>query len=131
MLRAMPELNARVPISLYIGLMSGTSMDSIDAALLEIEPNRMTLRAALARDWPPALQQRLRAAAEHPERIGLDELGRLDVAVGQEFAQAAQQLLKTVALPADAIRAIGSHGQTLLHEPRGADPLRCKSAIRM
>jgi anhydro-N-acetylmuramic acid kinase len=121
-------------MSLYIGLMSGTSMDSIDAALLEIEPQRasgqapqdararMQLRVALARDWPQDLQRRLRHAAEHPDQVGLEELGRLDIAVGAYFAQAAQDLLQQAALPVSAIQAIGSHGQTLLHVPRGSEP---------
>ncbi len=107
---------------LYIGLISGTTMDGVDAALLEIARDRMQLRLALARDWPQALQQRLRYAAEHAEQIGLSELGRLDVAVGAQFALAAQELLRAAALQPSAIRAIGSHGQTLLHEPRGSEP---------
>jgi anhydro-N-acetylmuramic acid kinase len=109
-------------MTLYIGLISGTSMDGVDAALLEIAPEGMQLRTALARDWPLSLQRRLRHAAEHSEEIGLGELGRLDVAVGAEFALAVQDLLRAAGVEASAIRAIGSHGQTLLHEPRGSDP---------
>lgn len=114
---------ARVtPMTLYIGLISGTSMDGVDAALLDITPAGMQLRAALAREWPPALQRRLRHAAEHADATGLGELGRLDNAVGAEFALAALDLLRTTQVAPSAIRAIGSHGQTLLHEPRGSEP---------
>jgi anhydro-N-acetylmuramic acid kinase len=109
-------------MTLYLGLMSGTSMDGIDAALLEIGPARMQLRAAVAREWPALLQARLRRAAEDYEHIGLTEFGRLDTAVAQEFALAAEQLLKAVELSAGAIRAIGSHGQTVLHRPLGEEP---------
>lgn len=109
-------------MTLYIGLISGTSMDGVDAALLDISPKGMQLQTALAREWPLALQRRLRHAAEHWSDIGLDELGRLDVAVGAEFALATEDLLRAAALDASSIRAIGSHGQTLLHEPRGSDP---------
>ncbi len=109
-------------MSLYLGLMSGTSMDGIDAVLLEIETGGMRLRAAAARDWPPALQRRLRRAAEDSERIGLSELGQLDTAVAIEFAAAGAQLLRAGALPAGAVRAVGSHGQTILHAPRGDLP---------
>jgi anhydro-N-acetylmuramic acid kinase len=109
-------------MSLYLGLMSGTSMDGIDAALLDIESSGMRLRAAVARDWPPALQRRLRRAAEDYEHIGLTELGQLDTAVAVEFALAATQLLRASAVPASEVRAIGSHGQTILHSPRGDAP---------
>jgi anhydro-N-acetylmuramic acid kinase len=109
-------------MSLYLGLMSGTSMDGIDAALLDIEANRMHLHAAAERAWPHALQQRLRRAAEDPEHTGLPELGELDTAVGLEFAEAAEHLLRATGLSAPDVRAIGSHGQTLLHQPRAALP---------
>ena len=106
-------------MSLYLGLMSGTSMDGIDAALLEIEPTGMQLRAALERAWPVPLQQRLRRAAEDPQHIGLAQFGQLDTAVAAEFALAAEGLLAAAAVSASAVRAIGSHGQTILHQPRG------------
>jgi anhydro-N-acetylmuramic acid kinase len=111
-------------MSLYIGLMSGTSMDGIDAVLLQIEPapSGMQLRVAADREWPPALQQRLRRAAEDPEHVGLAELAELDTLVGVQLAQAAEGLLRAAALPAGSVRAIGTHGQTLLHRPRGEAP---------
>lgn len=109
-------------MTLYLGLMSGTSMDGIDAALLDIGPERMQLRHARARLWPAALQARLRRAAEDSEHVGLTEFGRLDTAVALEFAQAAAELLENARIPATAVRAIGSHGQTVLHRPRGEWP---------
>ena len=109
-------------MTLYVGLMSGTSMDGIDAALLEIVPEGMRVRAAAARAWPDSLQARLRRAAEDSERIGLTEYGRLDTEVGVEFARAAQQLLQQASVPHSAVRAIGSHGQTVLHRPSGEAP---------
>jgi anhydro-N-acetylmuramic acid kinase len=50
------------------------------------------------------------------------ELGQLDTSVAREFALAAEQLLRANNLPASAVRAIGSHGQTVLHQPRGEAP---------
>jgi len=110
-------------MNLYLGLMSGTSMDSIDAALLQIEPDgTMRVRAAHQRRWPVALQQRLRHAAEDPGGTGLAQYGQLDTTVAFEFALAAEELLHSAAVPAAAVRAIGSHGQTLLHQPGAAAP---------
>jgi anhydro-N-acetylmuramic acid kinase len=105
-----------------MGLMSGTSMDGIDAALLEIDVRGMRVRAAHARRWPPQLQQRLRRAAEQAQDTGLPELGELDTAVGLQLAETAVELLETQSLPASALRAVGSHGQTILHRPGGPLP---------
>jgi anhydro-N-acetylmuramic acid kinase len=90
--------------------------------LLSIGPERLQLRAAAQRRWNAALQARLRLAAEQPERTGLAELGALDTAVGREFAAAARELLAAAGLAAREVTAVGSHGQTVLHQPRGSAP---------
>lgn len=97
-------------------------MDGIDAALLEIDADGMRVRAAAAQDWPAPLQTRLRRAAEGPESTGLYELGELDTAVGVQLALAAAALLQATGVSAAAVRAIGSHGQTILHRPAGDSP---------
>jgi anhydro-N-acetylmuramic acid kinase len=109
-------------MSLYVGLMSGTSMDGIDAVLLEIDEQGMRVKAAAARSWPLDLQRRLRRAAEEYMHLGLMEFGQLDTIVGGEFAAAAADLLKANGLAAASVRAIGSHGQTVLHQPRDTAP---------
>jgi anhydro-N-acetylmuramic acid kinase len=109
-------------MTLYVGLMSGTSMDGIDAALLEIDDDGMRLLSAVCREWPESLQRRLRCLAEDYQHIGLVELGQLDTSAAKEFALAAEQLLRANSLPAKAVRAIGSHGQTVLHQPQGEAP---------
>lgn len=106
-------------MTLYLGLISGTSMDGIDAALLQIDTDGMKLVAASERAWPPALRDRLRRAAEHYEDIGLSELGRLDTLTGIEFALAADELLRSAQLRPGDVCAVGTHGQTILHQPRG------------
>jgi anhydro-N-acetylmuramic acid kinase len=109
-------------MTLYIGLMSGTSMDGIDAVLLEIDAAGMRVRNAAVRTWAHELRQRLRHAAEDYQHLGLEEYGRLDTIVGREFALAARELLQSSDLGTGTIRAIGSHGQTVLHQPRDAAP---------
>jgi anhydro-N-acetylmuramic acid kinase len=109
-------------MSLYLGLISGTSMDGIDAALLDVDPAGMRVLAAAGYDWSDSLRARLRRAAEDYERIGLTEYGSLDTIVGMEFASAALRLIETAGVAPARVRAIGSHGQTVLHQPHGTTP---------
>ncbi|PXV53709.1 anhydro-N-acetylmuramic acid kinase [Dyella jiangningensis] len=108
--------------ALYLGLISGTSADSIDAALVRFDDNTPQLVDALAHPWPEDLRASILAVAQDETRLDLDAYGRLDVAIGQCFAQAAQKLLERNAAHAASVRAIGSHGQTLRHRPAGAFP---------
>ena len=107
-------------MSCYAGLMSGTSLDGIDAVLVDITADCCQVLAATHDDYPQALLARLRQAIETPTQVGLDELGELDTLVGEAFAAAALNLLRSSAVPATQVRAIGSHGQTMRHQPRGA-----------
>jgi anhydro-N-acetylmuramic acid kinase len=109
-------------MSCYAGLMSGTSLDGIDAVLVDITTDRCQVLAATHEDYPDALLARLRRAIEAPAQVGLDELGALDTQVGEAFAAAALSLLRSSGLDAAQVRAIGSHGQTLRHQPRGSAP---------
>ncbi|MEO6079652.1 MAG: anhydro-N-acetylmuramic acid kinase [Steroidobacteraceae bacterium] len=102
---------------LYAGLISGTSMDGVEAVLLDIGQERFAIAGALHVDYPPALALRLKSAVAHPEACNLDELGSLDAQVGEVFAGAAVQLMDDAGIDAAQVRAIGSHGQTLLHRP--------------
>ncbi len=106
-------------MTLCAGLISGTSMDGVEAVLLEITDGAFTLRHALHLDYPASLALRLKRAVAAPDACGLDEFGALDAEVGEVFASAAAALLEQSGVPASAVRAIGSHGQTLLHRPRG------------
>ncbi|RAO76468.1 anhydro-N-acetylmuramic acid kinase [Dyella jiangningensis] len=108
--------------ALYLGLISGTSADGIDAALVRFEDDKPQLIDALAHPWPAELRARILAVAQDETRLDLDAYGRLDVAIGQCFADAAQALLARHAQHASAVRAIGSHGQTLRHRPTGEHP---------
>lgn len=102
---------------LYLGLISGTSADGIDAALVAFDP-AIRVHAAMTVPYPEALRRELLALAQEPEaRLSPDDFGRLDAAVGEAFAAAALQLLAQAGVDAGAVRAIGSHGQTLRHRP--------------
>jgi anhydro-N-acetylmuramic acid kinase len=109
-------------VELYVGLMSGTSVDSIDAVLVELEqPDSPRLLRALAAPW----HRELRASLMALTTTGTDELhraARLDNAVARQFAATVNELLESAGIEPNTVRAIGSHGQTVRHAPDDADP---------
>ncbi|MDA8362897.1 MAG: anhydro-N-acetylmuramic acid kinase [Gammaproteobacteria bacterium] len=105
----------------YIGLMSGTSADGIDAVVVGIEQPR-TLRLLASHHY--RFDDELRLRIQSLMHAGSNELERaalVDTILGERFAQAANAALAVSGLARDQIRAIGSHGQTLRHSPQ-ADP---------
>ncbi|MBB3226778.1 anhydro-N-acetylmuramic acid kinase [Luteibacter sp. Sphag1AF] len=107
---------------LYLGLISGTSADGIDAALVRFEDEQPSLVSALTYPWPAELRERILVVAQDEARLDLDGYGRLDVAIGRTFAKAAQAALTKAGVKPGAVRAIGSHGQTIRHRPAGEHP---------
>jgi anhydro-N-acetylmuramic acid kinase len=104
-----------------IGLMSGTSADGIDAALLEIGPGKALPRLRLLHymvfPFPRGLRERiLRAADEHPGGAG--ELCHLNAYLGELFAKAAASVARRAGVKPREVALIGSHGQTIMHLPR-------------
>lgn len=106
---------------LFLGLISGTSADAIDVALIAFDP-APRLVAADAAAYPPHLRTRVLALARETAEINLDELCTLDVELGHAFADAALALLARENLAPSAVRALGSHGQTVRHKPSLAAP---------
>ncbi|MBV0934194.1 anhydro-N-acetylmuramic acid kinase [Marinobacterium weihaiense] len=99
----------------YIGLMSGTSLDGIDAVAVSFEPT-FCLHASHTHPLPADLRQ-LILQLNHSGSDEIDRLGQLDIALGRVFAEAVQGLLDNSGLLPEQIRAIGSHGQTIRHRP--------------
>ena len=108
--------------ALYLGLISGTSADGIDVALVHFQDGKPRLQAGYVHPWPASLRTRLLALAQAESGIDLDMFGRLDVEIGECFAEAALTLLKRDNISATTVRAIGSHGQTMRHRPVGKYP---------
>jgi anhydro-N-acetylmuramic acid kinase len=113
-------------MGLYLGLMSGTSMDAIDASLVDFDVSPLRIVASSATAFEPQLKRRIAALIESPDRVSLDELGQIDVTVARAFAQAAMDLLRGAGVLAGAVTAIGSHGQTIRHRPDLPTPFTCQ-----
>lgn len=101
---------------LYIGLMSGTSADGVDAALVDFSQARPTIVATHYAPYQPALRASILALCQ-PGDNEIQRLGELDILLGKAFAQAVNTLLKNQSIAAHTIKAVGSHGQTIRHHP--------------
>ncbi len=110
------------PSSLYVGLMSGTSMDGIDAALVRLHDNQCETIATKDYAYPPRLRSALLHASRNPGKTTIDTLANLDHWVGSCFRDAATALLEASGTPSSQIQVIGSHGQTIRHCPHSERP---------
>ena len=100
-------------MKLCIGLMSGTSMDGIDAALVDVTTN--TLIAGITRPYGVKAKTCLQAVLDG-EKITLANYSQLNTLVGREFAYAVHQLMDLANITPQQVEAIGSHGQTICHD---------------
>ncbi|MGH8581419.1 MAG: anhydro-N-acetylmuramic acid kinase [Gammaproteobacteria bacterium] len=108
-------------MALYIGLMSGTSMDAVDAALVDFVDERARPVAFHSEPYPADLRTALGISLHSNPTLSLEHLGRLDVQVGKVFGQAALAVLALAVVSPNRVVAVGSHGQTLLHRPQGPE----------
>ncbi|MBE8965388.1 anhydro-N-acetylmuramic acid kinase [Nostocales cyanobacterium LEGE 12452] len=110
-----PTEKAVVPTRV-IGLISGTSVDGIDAALVEISGTELDLKVELVAGatypYPAKLRERILAVGAGVA-ISMAELAEIDDAIAQVFAQAAQN----IQIGHQPATLIGSHGQTVYHRP--------------
>ena len=103
-----------------IGLMSGTSVDGIDAAIVEITGRSLETTVNLIAfetfPFPPNVPQRILALC-HPDTSRVDDICEMNFYIGYLFAEAAQHILQKSGMHASDIDLIGSHGQTIHHLP--------------
>jgi len=107
--------------SYYIGLLSGTSMDAIDAAIIDFSSHVPSIISTHSHPIPSDLQEKTRilyTSGNHE----IQKLGKLDIEWGKLFGQAVITLLAQSDCRRDHIIAIGSHGQTIRHHPEGEIP---------
>jgi anhydro-N-acetylmuramic acid kinase len=108
---------------LYIGLMSGTSADGIDAAMVDFNAAKPVLIAHHFTEFSVDLRRHILSLSQ-PGHDEITRLGELDHLLGKAFAQTVNDLLKKTNATSKDVLAIGSHGQTIRHNPRLAFTLQ-------
>ncbi len=106
---------------LYLGLMSGTSMDAADAALVDFSADQPKLIATQHTPLTAELRTALLALCV-PGPNEIEHMAELDARLGELFADSALELLKKSGVKPVQVHAIGSHGQTVRHQPSGPYP---------
>jgi anhydro-N-acetylmuramic acid kinase len=105
---------------LFIGLMSGTSLDGVDGVLVDFSGARPVVLTHSNLAFSPALKAELLSLNE----AGNNELHRAALAANalvRRYAEVVTELLNKAELPASAVKAIGAHGQTVRHRPQAFD----------
>jgi len=114
--------NAMADARLIVGLMSGTSLDGIDAALLRVTGNgartRFTLLEFAEYPFPRGLKSLLLKNSV-PGTSRVDDIAHLNVLLASLYAEAVVKIVRRARLSLSRVALIGSHGQTLHHLPRG------------
>ncbi|MBL7154822.1 MAG: anhydro-N-acetylmuramic acid kinase [Phycisphaerae bacterium] len=103
-----------------VGLMSGTSADGVDAAIVDIDEScggAVHLLAFAMFPYPPVLRGRILKLFD-PESARLDDICHYNFVLGEFFADAVMRLCKESGIALRSVDLIGSHGQTIYHSPR-------------
>ncbi|MCY3810334.1 MAG: anhydro-N-acetylmuramic acid kinase [Gammaproteobacteria bacterium] len=105
----------------YVGVMTGTSMDGLDVALLETDTSPPAVVAVSTVPLPSELARAL-ARLVVPGDGEIDRLGVADAALGEFIGQSVLDCLASWDIAVTEVRAIGSHGQTVRHRPTADRP---------
>ena len=98
--------------------MSGTSMDGIDAVIVELNDNNCLVKKNHNISYPHKVRSLLLSSSRNWESTTSEKIEMLDRKVGECFREATTTLLKKSKIKHSNIIAIGSHGQTIRHQPR-------------
>lgn len=96
------------------GIMSGTSLDGIDVAIVDIEGRRVNTAAFRSSPYPDALRRAILAVSDTTTTTGA--ISRLNFQLGEAYARAVIDVCKREQIPLEGIQLIGCHGQTIYHE---------------
>lgn len=103
-----------------VGMMSGTSVDGVDAAVVEIGGSaaapQVKLLAFENRPYPPAVREQIFRLFQ-PQSATVDRVGYMNFLLGELYASAARSVIEKAGLRPGDIDLIGSHGQTIWHQP--------------
>ncbi len=101
-----------------VGVISGTSMDGIDVALVATDgQGAVSARAGVTYPYPPELRKELQAVIADPERAEKAPLDDIEAAVTLAHGDAVAQFLSETGVPSEKVDVIGLHGQTICHRP--------------
>lgn len=109
-------------MALFLGVMSGTSLDGIDVCLVDFDQALPTLHAYTTVPYQASTQAKLSALLEEPHESSLQQLGELDMILAHEYADACLALISQAQCRTQDIKAMGCHGQTVFHHPDGSHP---------
>ena len=104
---------------LVLGLMSGTSADGVDGVCCRLSGNGRSLRCDVLGSATHPYSEAISGALRRPEDLTAPEVARLSVEIGAVFAGVAAAAAAAARVRLDDVALIGSHGQTLWHDPRG------------
>ena len=110
------EANMANKKNIYIGLMTGTSIDAIDAVAVRFLNNSIDLIGTKTHKFQPETVKSIRSLCQL-ESVSLNQYSELDNDLGKLFAEAVRELMDLYDLHPSQICAIGCHGQTVKHHP--------------
>ncbi len=102
----------------YIGVMSGTSLDGVDVVLAAIDERMVAQQASYSHPIPLELKNAILGMCQG-QQVTLAQVGELDTRLGMLFGEAVLGLMKKAGITAEEVTAIGCHGQTVWHQPKG------------
>ncbi len=112
------------PVRRVVGMMSGTSVDGVDAALVEISGKetapRVKLLAFRNTPFPKEVREGIFTLFQ-PETATVDKVGAMNFLLGEIYAQAALEVIREAGLTPGEVDLVGSHGQTIWHAPAAED----------
>lgn len=121
MITSIAEKNTR----LVVGMMSGTSVDGVDAALVRISTEQGDLKveqlAFQNKPFPPAVREKIFELFD-PEKATVKKIGYMNFLLGELYANAAREVAQAAGVAMEDVDVIGSHGQTIWHEPVPVSP---------
>ena len=108
--------------NIFIGLMTGTSADSLDLAAVDFSENNLEVVGLKNYEIPHQIKEEI-LKNTRDKILNKSSIENLDIKLGHFFTDKIEQFLKSLAIDSNQVEAIGSHGQTIKHEPNSKIPL--------